>query len=49
MKSFPKTDLVGKPLVAFEALPACMALPSTWGSGNSRSPVHAPENRAEAS
>ena len=49
VKSFPKTDLSGKPLVAFEVAPAYMALPSTWGSRNSRSPVHVPETRAEAS
>jgi hypothetical protein len=49
VKTFPKTDLIGKPVVAFEALPAHAALPSTWGSGTSRSPLHAPENRAAAS
>jgi hypothetical protein len=49
VKPFPRTDLVGKPLVAFEALPAHTALPSTWGSGHSGSPVHAPDVAAEAS
>jgi hypothetical protein len=49
VKSFPRTDLIGKPLVAFEALPALTALPSTWGSGHSGSPVHAPDMAAEAS
>jgi hypothetical protein len=36
VKPFPSTDLIGKPLVAFEALPARTALPSTWDSGHSR-------------
>jgi hypothetical protein len=49
VKSFPKPDLIGKPLVAFEALPAHTALPSTWGSGTSRSPVVVPDIAAEAS
>jgi hypothetical protein len=49
MKSVPRTDLIRKPLVAFEALPPHTALPSTWGSGTSRSPVDVPDVAAEAS
>jgi hypothetical protein len=49
LNSFARADLIGKPLVAFEPLPAHMALPSTWGSGNSRSSVHMPDVAAEAS
>ena len=49
LNSFQRADLIGKPLVAFEPLPAHTALPSTWGSGNSRSPVHMPDVAAEAS
>jgi hypothetical protein len=49
VKSFPKTDLSGKPLAAFEVAPAYLALPSTWGAHDSRSAVHVPETRAEAS
>jgi hypothetical protein len=49
MKSVPRTDLIRKPLVAFEALPAHTALPSTWASGTSRSSVDVPDVAAEAS
>jgi hypothetical protein len=35
VKSFPKTNRLGKPLVAFEALPADTAAPVSWSSGNS--------------
>jgi hypothetical protein len=35
VKSFPKTDGMGKPLGAFEALPAHAMAPLTWSSHNS--------------
>jgi hypothetical protein len=35
VKSFPKTDGIGKPLGAFEALPSHAVAPVTWSSHNS--------------
>ena len=42
MKSFPRTDLIGKPLVAFEALPALHGAPLDLGFG----PLRIPRPRA---
>jgi hypothetical protein len=35
VKSFPKSDGMGKPLGAFEALPTHAVAPLTWSSRNS--------------
>ena len=35
VKSFSQPEPAGKPMVAFETLPAYTAVPLTWGSGNS--------------
>jgi hypothetical protein len=49
VKSFPKSDLSGKPLASFEAARTYVALSPSWGSRDAQSAVHVPETRAEAS